>query len=48
MPEEWQEFVLCREFGWTHDQYLDQPGHLNDWFLAFLDAEGRARRRAHG
>jgi len=38
--------ILCREMGWTYEQYLDQPQEFILMLLELLKAEGEQRKKA--
>lgn len=37
--------LLCREMGWTHAEYLDQPTWFLDQLMAMLSAESKEAER---
>ncbi len=44
---EYNEFRLCREFGWTPDQLATIPAELVSRWLTFLSAEADAEREVN-
>lgn len=40
----YQEFLLCREMGWTYEELERQPAHRIEEALAFLAEEAAAQR----
>ena len=38
--------LICREMGWTWQEYQEQPGHFVDIVLAMLQAESEEIRKA--
>lgn len=39
--EEYKRFVLCREFGWTYEEYSNQPPFFTEELMIFLIQESK-------
>jgi len=36
--------LICKEYGWTREQYLDQPAYWLDIITSMLQAEGAGNK----
>jgi len=36
--------LVCREFGWTYQQYMEQPAHFIDIITEMFKGEGKAKK----
>lgn len=39
MPEIMQIALICKEYGWTYDEYMDQPEEFTDAIIARRQVE---------
>lgn len=41
----WNEYQICKEFGWTRKQLREQPAEDVELFLAFMNEERNAEKK---
>lgn len=40
----WNEYRICKEFGWTRQQLREQPAEDIELFIAFMQEEANAEK----
>lgn len=36
--------LICKEYGWTYDEYLNQPAYWLDLITSMLQADGESSK----